>query len=115
MIAATFQTCELTILDDELNPQVEGVETFAVFLSSAVSSNLVQPFIATIQIDDTWQDGKGLSLSFCIAMAQSLTFCYKDQFSIHCKPSLHFISRSVIVTSVLRYQGHIIPFQGQSF
>ncbi|XP_052791092.1 extracellular matrix organizing protein FRAS1-like isoform X2 [Mya arenaria] len=55
------QTCQLTLLDDTLDPRVEGVETFSVFLSSAVSSNLVQPYHATVSIDDTWQDVPSMS------------------------------------------------------
>ncbi|XP_053388167.1 extracellular matrix organizing protein FRAS1-like isoform X2 [Mercenaria mercenaria] len=50
------QKCHLTLLDDDLDPKVEGDETFSVFLSSAVSSSLVQPFTAIIHILDTQLD-----------------------------------------------------------
>ncbi|WAQ95604.1 FRAS1-like protein [Mya arenaria] len=60
-LSHTSTTCQLTLLDDTLDPRVEGVETFSVFLSSAVSSNLVQPYHATVSIDDTWQDVPSMS------------------------------------------------------
>lgn len=57
-VLTVYQTCQLTILDDEADPQVEGDETFTVFLSSAVSSNLVQPYTAVVHIQDDSLDGR---------------------------------------------------------
>ena len=45
-----------------MNPVLEGNETFTVFLSSAIGSSLVQPFIASVVIQDDQLDGKFLSL-----------------------------------------------------
>ncbi|KAL4240401.1 Extracellular matrix protein fras1 [Mactra antiquata] len=53
----TTQRCELMILDDDLDPHVEGDKTFIVFLSSAVSSSLQPPYTATIHITDSDLDG----------------------------------------------------------
>ena len=61
-----FQHCQLTIMDDDMNPVLEGNETFTVFLSSAIRSNLIEPYIATVVIKDSHLDGKCvcLKLSF---------------------------------------------------
>ena len=52
-----FQICQLTIMDDDMNPVLEGNETFTVFLSSALGSSLIQPYIATVVIQDQHLDG----------------------------------------------------------
>ena len=40
-----------------MNPVLEGNETFTVFLSSALGSSLIQPYIATVVIQDQHLDG----------------------------------------------------------
>ena len=45
-------------MDDDMNPVLEGNETFTVFLSSAIGSNLIQPYIATVVLTDSHLDGK---------------------------------------------------------
>ncbi|KAH3869870.1 hypothetical protein DPMN_033043, partial [Dreissena polymorpha] len=52
----TSQKCELTLLDDSDHARLEGDETFIVFLSSAMSSNLIQPYTAIVHIDDSLLD-----------------------------------------------------------
>ena len=41
-----------------MNPVLEGNETFTVFLSSALGSSLIQPYIATVVIQDQHLDGR---------------------------------------------------------
>ena len=48
----------ITIIDDTASPQVEGNETFVVYLSSAMGSSLAPPTEALITINDTADDGK---------------------------------------------------------
>ena len=40
-----------------MNPMLEGNETFTVFLSSALGSILIEPYIATVVIQDQHLDG----------------------------------------------------------
>ncbi|CAG5116316.1 unnamed protein product, partial [Candidula unifasciata] len=44
--------CRVVLLDDDLEPKLEGNETFVVFLSSAVGSILDQPHYAVVTIYD---------------------------------------------------------------
>ena len=44
---------------------MEGDEMFVVFLSSAVSSNVVHPYTANIHIEDDKLDSKYFVLSIC--------------------------------------------------
>lgn len=46
------QKCQLTILDDDFDPHLEGSETFEVFLSSAMGSSLTKPYHSVIIIED---------------------------------------------------------------
>ncbi|ESO99609.1 hypothetical protein LOTGIDRAFT_173674 [Lottia gigantea] len=52
----TAQKCEISILDDEFEPRLEGNETFQVFLNSAVGSTLSEPYIMTMVISDETLD-----------------------------------------------------------
>lgn len=52
----TSKKCQLTIIDDNINPKLEGNETFEVFLSSSVGSNLNYPFSAVVLITDITED-----------------------------------------------------------
>lgn len=52
-----MQKCQLTVLDDDYDPRVEGSETFEVFLSSAVGSTLARPYHSTVVIHDETLDG----------------------------------------------------------
>ena len=65
LLCVCLQNCQLTILDDEENPRMEGDEMFVVFLSSAVSSNVVHPYTANIHIEDDKLDSKYFVLSIC--------------------------------------------------
>ena len=47
-----------------MNPVLEGNETFTVFLSSAIGSSLVQPYIASVVIHDSNLDGRFYNLQF---------------------------------------------------
>ena len=44
--------CQLTILDDEFDPKLEGNETFEVFLSASLGGSLAEPMSATITVFD---------------------------------------------------------------
>ena len=55
---SSFQTCQITLLDDNYDPRVEGEEKFEVFLSSAVGSSLAEPVSALVTIDDKQLDSK---------------------------------------------------------
>ena len=61
-----FQTCQLTILDDDFDPRREGNETFVVFLSSATGSTLAEPHLASVVIHDSTLDSKDCLVS-CIS------------------------------------------------
>ncbi|XP_048248290.1 extracellular matrix organizing protein FRAS1-like isoform X2 [Haliotis rufescens] len=50
------QKCQLTVLDDDFDPRLEGNETFVVFLSSALGSSLAEPYISTVIVSDTKLD-----------------------------------------------------------
>ncbi|XP_076458587.1 LOW QUALITY PROTEIN: extracellular matrix organizing protein FRAS1-like [Babylonia areolata] len=50
------QKCQLTLLDDDFDPRVEGRETFEVFLSSPVGSTLAKPYHSTVVIHDDTLD-----------------------------------------------------------
>ena len=47
-----------------MNPVLEGNETFTVFLSSAIGSSLVQPYIASVVIHDSNLDGRFYNLQY---------------------------------------------------
>ncbi|XP_077999737.1 extracellular matrix organizing protein FRAS1-like [Glandiceps talaboti] len=52
----TTETCSFTILDDIANPQMEGNETFVVYLSSAMGCALSEPHYSTVYIMDQDDD-----------------------------------------------------------
>ncbi|XP_038060993.1 extracellular matrix protein FRAS1-like [Patiria miniata] len=52
----TVEVCRVTILDDAASPQMEGNETFIVYLSSAMGSGLATPYEAVVVINDTVDD-----------------------------------------------------------
>lgn len=47
-----MQKCHLTLLDDSVEPRLEGNETFTVWLSTPVGSSLGNPHTATVTIYD---------------------------------------------------------------
>ncbi len=52
----TVEVCRVTIVDDTASPQMEGNETFIVYLSSAMGSGLATPSEAVVVINDTVDD-----------------------------------------------------------
>ncbi|KAL5018413.1 hypothetical protein ScPMuIL_004135 [Solemya velum] len=52
----TEKKCQLNILDDNVDPRLEGNETFIVFLSSTSGSSLSDPYSTTIVIYDSHLD-----------------------------------------------------------
>ena len=67
--------CSLEVLDDVAEPQMEGNETFLVFLSSPVGSVLTEPRLALIIINDTISDGETTqqTQNICITFIQCWT------------------------------------------
>ncbi|XP_071508475.1 extracellular matrix organizing protein FRAS1-like [Diadema antillarum] len=52
----TVEICRITIVDDSASPQLEGNETFIVFLSSAMNTRLGTPSEVVVVINDTADD-----------------------------------------------------------
>ncbi|XP_033644314.1 extracellular matrix protein FRAS1-like [Asterias rubens] len=60
----TVEVCRVTIVDDTASPQMEGNETFIVYLSSAMGSGLATPSEALVVINDTVDDIPTMQFSF---------------------------------------------------
>ena len=66
----------MTIVDDTASPQMEGNETFIVYLSSAMGSGLATPSEALVVINDTVDDSKSHTLNIQMPCSSFVDFTF---------------------------------------